>query len=396
MFKGEDVKEFCLDILIYAHDGRGLGHASRSIGIGMAVRRLYPQLKVLFVTGCRQSGELIGQVPLDWLKLPAYETVVVDGKSKGCTGKSMLSDRELGELRAAELEHLIKLYRPRLVLVDHTPQGKHRELVPALAVSREIGTRWVLGIRGVIGAVSQVGSDLAGDLFRQYFHGLLWYGDKNILGDSHLKTLEKRFGEVPRECGYVSRLAELAAWQGEFLQCREKLAGTVSVPWLGEHSMNFLEQLARALAVVPQNYGKWKLFIDTGTSVLRHRKIWKLFEGMDHCSLELPGERYSQALLSSKMCVIYGGYNSIADALYCGIPALVLERKMQDREQHLHLEQLRKNGCDTIQAIAETELTRELLVSHLLAALSQKNNSSCSVNLNGGTEAADILADMVL
>ncbi len=390
------MRDYCLDILIYAHDGRGLGHASRSIGIGMAVRRLYPQLKVLFVTGCRKSQDLISTVPLDWLKLPSYETVVVDGKSKGSMGKSMLSDRELGELRAAELKHLIKLYRPRLVLVDHTPQGKHRELVPALKAGRETGTRWVLGIRGVVGAVSQVGSDLAGDLFREYFHELLWYGDQNILGDSHLKVLEERFGKMPRECGYVSRLAELVAWQGEFLQYRENLAGTVSVPWLGEHSLKFLELLAQALAIVPGNYGKWKLFIDTGSLLSQGRKIWEMFEGMDHCTLELPGERYSDALLSSKLCVIYGGYNSIVDALYCDIPALVLERTMQDREQQLHLEQLQKNGCDTIRVVAETELTRELLVSHLLDGLCHNKNSSCAVNLQGGAKAADILAGMVL
>ncbi|WP_457578023.1 hypothetical protein [Desulfomarina sp.] len=390
------MRNYRLDILIYAHDGRGLGHASRSIGVGMAVRRLYPQLKVLFVTGCRKSQELISTVPLDWLKLPAYETEVVDGKSRGSMGKSMLTDQELGELRAAELKHLIQLYRPKLVLVDHAPQGKHRELLPALKAGLETGTRWVLGIRGVVGTVSQVGSDLAGDLFRQYFNELLWYGDQGVLGNSHMKALEKRFGKIPRECGYVSRLAELAAWQGEFRQFREKLAGTVSVPWLGEHSMNFLEQLAQALAVVPRNYGKWKLFIDTGTSVSRRRKVWKMFEEIDHCSLEIPGERYSDALLSSEMCVIYGGYNSIVDAIYCGIPALVLEREMRDQEQHLHLEQLRKNGCDTLQVVSETELTRELLVSHCLAALSQKNNSSCPVNLQGGAKTADILAEMVL
>ena len=111
-----------LDILIYAHDGRGLGHASRSIGIGMALRRLFPNLKVLFVSGCRQSQELIGAAPLDWLKLPSYETIVENGKSRGIIGKSMFSDNQIGEFRAKELEHLVALYRPRLVLVDHTPQ----------------------------------------------------------------------------------------------------------------------------------------------------------------------------------------------------------------------------------------------------------------------------------
>ena len=66
-----------LDLLIYAHDGRGLGHASRGVAVGAAVRRLFPELKVLLLSGCRQTGALIGPIPLDWIKLPAYEKVIV-------------------------------------------------------------------------------------------------------------------------------------------------------------------------------------------------------------------------------------------------------------------------------------------------------------------------------
>ncbi|MFW2368793.1 MAG: hypothetical protein ACN4GW_20440, partial [Desulforhopalus sp.] len=113
-----------LDVLIYGHDGRGLGHVSRSIAIGMAMRRLYPERKVLFVSGSSFSQELIGAAPLDWLKLPSYATRVVGGRVRGVTGPSMFEDHRLGELRGQELAHLIELYRPKLVLVDHTPQGK--------------------------------------------------------------------------------------------------------------------------------------------------------------------------------------------------------------------------------------------------------------------------------
>ncbi|MCP4409301.1 MAG: hypothetical protein GY807_16420, partial [Gammaproteobacteria bacterium] len=179
----------------YAHDGRGLGHASRSIGIGMALRRLFPHLKVLFVSGCRQSQQLIGAAPLDWLKLPSYETTVENGKSRGVIGKSMFSDSQIGRFRTKELEHLVALYRPRLVLVDHTPQGKHRELVPALSIGRDIGTLWILGVRGVLGDVDQTRSELAVSLFRKYYRGLLWYGDSRVLGESHLKQLQKQYGQ---------------------------------------------------------------------------------------------------------------------------------------------------------------------------------------------------------
>ncbi len=203
-----------LDVLIYAHDGRGLGHASRSIGVGMALRRLYPDLKVLFVSGCSLSRELIGNAPLDWLKLPSYETKVVQGKSIGIIGKSMFTDQQLGQLRSKELAHLVSLYRPRLVLVDHTPQGKHKELVPALSAGEGGDTLWILGVRGVVGAVKQARSEFAGTLFKDHYHALLWYGDSSVLGQSHYEQLGQHYNTVPVECGYVLRLAEFAVWNG--------------------------------------------------------------------------------------------------------------------------------------------------------------------------------------
>ena len=387
-----------LDILIYAHDGRGLGHASRSIAIGMALRRLHPQLKVLFVSGCRQSQELIGTAPLDWLKLPSYETKVENGKSTGIRGKSMFADGQLGEFRARELEHLVGLYRPRMVLVDHTPQGKHRELVPALALSRDIGTRWTLGVRGIIGGVSQARSDLASNLFRKYYHDLLWYGDRRVLGEVHIRHLKQQYGIPPRECGYVSRLAEVENCTGEMSVNSAggaRLAGTVSVPWLGENSLGFLEQLADALAAIDEKYGHWHLFVGSGDSVKAKKKIWDMFSGLCHCTLEEPGSRYGEALMRSKTAVIYGGYNSLMDVLYAGLPALVVERAMRDNEQQLHLQQLQKKVGNRIHVIPEAEILSDQILSFLCDNLSKAVNPSVAVNLDGAAKAAAILTRLL-
>lgn len=387
-----------LDILIYAHDGRGLGHASRSIAVGMALRRFYPHLRVLFVSGCRQSQELIGTAPLDWLKLPSYETRVEDGKSTGVSGKSMFSDSQLGIFRAKELEHLVGMYRPRMVLVDHTPQGKHKELVPALVHSRDIDTRWVLGVRGVVGDVSQARSELAGNLFRKYYHGLLWYGDREVLGNTHIDQLRQQYGVLPRECGYVSRLSEVAGWMDEmFVRFSEgeKLAGTVSVPWMGEKSLGFLKQLGIALAAVPQIYGDWCLFVDTGGSVKVRKKVWNIFAGLAHCRLERPGPRYIEALLHSKTAVIYGGYNSLMDILYTGLPALVVEREMRDSEQQLHLQRLRAKVGKRVRVISEGEILGEQIVSCLLDNLLENGNPDTVVNLDGAAEAAVMLNQLL-
>ena len=384
-----------LDVLIYAHDGRGLGHASRSIGVGMALRRLYPDLKVLFVSGCSLSQELIGMAPLDWLKLPSYETEVVCGKSRGIRGKSMFSDEQLGQLRTREMAHIVSLYRPRLVLVDHTPQGKHKELVSAMSLKENSDTLWVLGVRGVVGAVRQARSELAATLFKDHYHALLWYGDSSVLGRSHCEQLRQQYATEPVECGYVLRLAEFAISNRRQLDRGEMFAGTISVPWLGEKSMDFLKILAVVLKKIPKKYGRWWLFIDTESSFKVGQTIKQLFEGIDNCQLEPPGVMYVSALLHSKTAVIYGGYNSLMDVIHAKIPALVVLREMEDEEQQIHLQNLKKITGEALSTVSESKVLPEELETIMLANLKRNRFPSISLKTNGAAVAATFIQSLM-
>lgn len=384
-----------LDVLIYGHDGRGLGHASRSIAVGMAMRRLYPDRKVLFVSGSNFSQELIGPAPLDWLKLPSYATRVVDGRVRGVAGPSMFDDQRLGELRAHELRHLVSIYRPRLVLVDHTPQGKHRELVPALKSSSGGDTRWILGVRGVVGEVSQSGSKLARQLFSSYFHGLLWYGDRGVLGDSHSEVLRRCYGRAPLECGYVLRFAELEHWISYDQPLKPQPVGTVSVPWLGEKSLAFLTELAGALRLLPPEIGPWHLFIGTGGSLKASEQVARLFADLHHCRLERPGAGYIRSLLSSRVAVIYGGYNSLMDVLHAGVSALVVLREMQDDEQQLHLHYLQQAAGGSITTLSESRITGLELGQLVRQALGRAGRPHHQINTNGAPNAANYLESLL-
>lgn len=384
-----------LDVLIYAHDGRGLGHAGRSIAIGMALRRLYPDLKVLFVSGCSLAQELIGAAPLDWLKLPSYETRVVEGKSIGIHGKSMFSDAELGWFRARELAQLVSLYRPRLVLVDHTPQGKHKELVPALSAYSGGDTRWILGVRGVVGAVRQARSELARELFKAHYHGLLWYGDALVLGASHCEQLRRHYDTQPVECGYVLRLAELARWEGRLPGPEEPVAGAISIPWLGEKSLDFLVLLAGVLQKMPESHGRWWLFVNTDNSLdpstATGQTVRALFAEMHNCRLEPPGRTYAAVLLQARTAVIYGGYNSLMDVLHARIPAVVVLRDMQDEEQQIHLRKLQEVAGEALTTVSETGVTAEELERLLLANLQRGGLPSVALKTDGAACAAEYL-----
>ena len=384
------------DIIFYAHDGRGLGHISRSAAIGLAVRRLYPELRLLLVTGGAQTQELIGPGPLDWLKLPAYQTVVVDGRSRGIQGKSAYSDQELGLIRGDQIRRILKLYRPRIVLADHSPQGKHKELLPSLQ-DPEItqNTTWLLGIRGVVGKVKQTASDLAIDLFRQYYSGLLWYGDSAVLGSAHCQSLNETFSTVAEECGYVSRLTEVEKTGGDQRQRSSRFCCTISVPWAGEQSERFLELLARFLETVGRRQGRFSLFVGSDISL----QLVERFEALGCCTVYPFGGNYLQVLRQSRKAVIYGGYNSLVDIMASGIPALVVMRSMQDQEQQQHLSALTKAWPYGLLAVDELDcLNNPALLGQKLSALLAADgprNSGPAANLSGAEHAARFLASLL-
>lgn len=380
-----------LDILLYAHDGRGLGHVSRSVAIGMALRRLYPDLRVCLMTGCRQTQELIGPAPLDWLKLPAYETEVVDGVSRGIKGLSNYTDRELAAIRQEQIHQVFSLYRPRLFLADHTPQGKHRELVAALdSLSANARTVCVLGIRGVVGAVPQARLPLVQDLFRSCFAKLLWYGDSAVLGPAHRDMLSKRFSTAVITCGYVSRMAELGRLIPDLKTGEQPIACTISIPWLGECSERFVTNLADAVQRIGPGFGTLRFYIGTGASDILINRL----NHLPGCTVEPFGSSYAQSLCRSRSAIIFGGYNSLVDILAVRIPALVVLRNMRDQEQQKHLEALGKVEGTGLSVIDEKRCTSAMMYQNIKALLAVDRSTvfSHKINLDGASEAAHVLA----
>ncbi len=384
-----------LDILLYCHDGRGMGHASRTIAIGMALRRLYPELKVLFVSGFPYTREFHMEAPLDWIKLTSYETEVKNGKSQGVDGKSNYNDIDLGIIRSHTLQHYIELFSPKLVLADHSPLGKHKELLPALSSSSKKKTKWVLGVRGVIGNVKQVRSSLAAGTFQKYYDDLLWYGDSGVLGNGHCQQLLEIYQKKPYETGYVSRMAELAYWQNQD-KSDISLAGTIAIPWLNKSTSNILHALAKVLPQMSTNCGHWNIFIgdhSNNEETISCIGNLKLQQGV---SVVKFGPDYHHSLARSRTALVYGGYNSLTDVLYSNTNSIIIERKMQDQEQQIHLERLCHHTGGQLTAIAEESVTPELLQELLTLQFNRKKVASQpSINLNGAEQTAQKLVSLL-
>ena len=377
-----------LDILLYAHDGRGLGHISRTTAIGLALRRLYPELRVLLLTGYGATDALIHNGHLDWLKLPAYRTRITKGKSRGIDGHSGYSDQQLGQLRGRQIQNIVRQLRPKVILADHTPQGKHRELQPAL----EAGSSacWLLGVRGIVGDVPQASSQSARELFRNHYSGLLWYGDSSVTGTKQQRMLTDQYQALDHECGYVSRLREIQHLAHSPTKGKKKLAGTIALPWLGEHAHQVLAAMGEALKIIGPDAGQWHIFADIDPGLEQAAS----FQQLDFCRLHRPGPLYIDSLLRSRTALLYGGYNSLTDLLSAGTPAVVLLRGMQDNEQEEHLRLLSSHSKNRLITVKEQQVTGKELASALLRQLELPVQPS-TINLDGAENAARLLATQV-
>jgi len=379
-----------LDVLIYSHDGRGFGHVSRGVTIGMALRRLFPRLKVLFVSGFKQTATLVGSCPLEWMKLPSYETRIIDGKSKGRLGNTNIKNCYLGPARANIIESIITNFRPRCVLVDHDPPGKRDELLPALRKTREADTIWILGVRAVVGEVAEIWSALSKQAFEAHYHSLLWYGDEKVLGNEIPDAIGKYFNTDPFLTGYVSRFLELKHWMPYH---SEKYAGTIAVPWLSATSMTFLENLHKALSGLGENYGRWKIFIDLKKIEAEANRIKLRFDDIPYCSLENVSDRYLAALANSRAALIYGGYNSLTDIMAAEIPSVVIVRGMNDREQEEHVRKISQLKPSLIYVLKEAKADWKTLAEGLEQQLNVEAGGESEIRLNGAEVSAEKLVE---
>lgn len=375
-----------LDVMLYAHDGRGLGHASRAIAIGMGLRRLYPELRILFVTGAAISQSLIGNANLDWVKLPSYASTIIDGVSTGVNGPANFYKSVLGKHRQEMLRGLIASFKPRCLLVDHNPLGKRKELLEALELAKEVDTRCILGLRAIIGTQNDFWNDELRDTYQKYYSDILWYGDSNVSGTQQLDKINSHFECQAKEMGYVSRLFETRKLTAKN---NNNITGTVSIPWFSEESQHFIHILQQVLSQRSNNE-KWNIFINKDEV----ENVRRQFKNVNNCTIKAVGEEYAESIIHSKMAIIYGGYNSLMDICAAQIPALILQRNMKDQEQEIHIQQLIQQAPETYTLVKDAKPTPKTLEAMLTKLLAQQHLSK-PIRLDGSIKTADFLHSFV-
>lgn len=378
-----------IDLLIYAHDGRGIGHISRSVAIGLATRRLFPNLKIAVLTGSPFAQMLVGTLPLEILKLPSYQVLVKSGESYGTISNMNIADEEIADLRSNLISGIVDQLKPRCILVDHLPLGKRNELEQTLS-DNSYDCLWILGLRAVLGRVSEYQHSSIRILA---FKHIFWYGDSDIIPNGstfdHLSP-QRRIHEL----GYVSRAFELEKW-GAFKQPNVQRSGiTISFSWLTKPTSVVLSKLADIAEYVGDKWGQWHVFLGKDYSDGKAEKEIQRLASIPHCSIEPFSDRYLINLSNSRLAIVSGGYNTLTDLIWAGIPSLILVRNTQDAEQIIHVGKLANLFCEHW-IVKDEEGINKRYMEAIITDLYPKKISRISFNIKGSENAAVLISELL-
>ncbi len=369
--------------LLFSHDTYGLGHLRRSLLIAGRLAAT-PQLgSVVIVTGSPKAQAFHLPQGCDTVKLPSV-TKTPSGRYRPRT--LSLPTEELTRVRAALAKSALEAFRPDLVLVDHAPVGMMGELRPLLeAAERQRRTRVVLGLRDVIDDRARTQDEWsrigAWGLLESTYDRVLVYGDPTVKTTAQELHLGERFPGKVRHVGYLGR------------PIRQRRDGTpmilVTAGGGGDgHDVlrafaSYLESLAGPAT--------FRSVVISGPlmSRRRSRELASRFRNLPH-SVEFLRftDRIDDLLASASGVISMAGYNTVAEVLSVGVPALFIPRDRPRLEQRIRAERIAAR-VPAVEWCPASDCTPQRIARFVDRAVAHAGNGTRFVDMNGvdGTAA---------
>ena len=351
--------------LFYAVNGLGLGHVTRLLGIARALRRVQPDVEVLFLTSSEADG-VLHRERFAAVKLP----------SKTIREEVGLQKTRYLKLAQTVTWNTIAAFEPDVLVVDTYPMGSFEELIPAL--------RWR---QKNVFVFREQRKDAVGMPLLQ---ATLPLYDAVIVPHANVEAV----GPVP-EPSKLRAVGPILVREREELRGRDDARRKLGLPMTetlvyasfgGGGEPESKDALLAALAAV-KTLPNARLVVGAGP-LLRELP-------------ELPGAITLRGvypmlewLPAFDAAISAAGYNSVHELLFAGIPSVFIpfERVLDDQERRAKF--LEEQGA----ARAVTSLDAKALGAALREALGARATIAASARRlvpgNGATAAANVLLEV--
>jgi predicted glycosyltransferase len=313
-------------VLIYSHDTYGLGHLRRSMRIASAMTESGAARHVLIASGSPQAGSFAMPPGVDVVKMPAVTKDDGGGYRSRTLGIGL---DDLAAVRARLVLAAVESFRPDAVLIDHSPVGMHRELLPLLESLASLRPRpaLVLGMREIIDAADLV--ELEWQRSGAWHHLENTYDAVLVYGDAVVTTTAAELGLAGRLPIPVHHVGYVAPAPVDVAKTHRRMPSIVvttggggdGVPVL-EAYLDFME--SSDLAGRVRSVLVTGPFAEGGPVASMVDRIIGLAKPVEIVRFS---NRLDTVLATCDGAVTMAGYNTVAELLAHRVPALLVPRR---------------------------------------------------------------------
>jgi predicted glycosyltransferase len=371
--------------IFYANELIGLGQLRRTLALAARVSRAEPQPSSLILTGSPIEPTFRLPARVDTVKLPRRSRDV-DGNQ--ASARLELSPDELRSLRSSIALAAATSFRPNVAVVDKLPLGQAGELEPTLeALKSSLRCRLVLGLRDIEDRPENVrrkwGPRVRAALAR-YYDAILVYGPASAALDA-IDCIGPFGGEIPiHHVGYVG--APIPSHGPDDLGDGYVLATAGG----GFDGFRLLATFVEALRLRPL---ECPAVVVTGPLMedAERRRLLKLASGLDIRCVELRTDMES-VIAGARGLVSMAGYNTVAELMRAGKPAILAPRSGPSEEQLIRARGLAAAGLQEM--IHPADLSPASLRAALDRLLRREPPRPHPAHYAGAERAARILVEL--
>lgn len=373
-------------LVMYSHDGLGLGHTRRNLNIADAVVSLDPSARCLVVSG---SDDVFGfRIPdgVEILKIPSFRKVANEHYE---ARRNFASPEEVTALRGSLIEAAISSFRPQVLLVDKHPLGINGELRAGLSVLHKAGGQAFLGLRDILDDPQSVRSTWSkyklNQALRDHFAGIFIYGQKEICDVTSEYGINPWNGRGLHYTGYVVPSQHNGDPLPKLSSAPLQKPLVVVTVGGGEDGLPVIDA-----ALAAHDAQAHRTMIIGGPQGPR-RTLPQGDSGIEYCSFvgDMP------LLLSrASALVCMGGYNTLSEAMQQAVPTICIPRISPRQEQLIRAQAFAKAGL--LRIIHTGQLNAQTLRASIAAALTEPRNVLDQrvrnmLNFDGAKRAAQLL-----
>ncbi len=360
-------------ILLYSHDGGGLGHLRITLGVATALAKRLPDDTILLLTGSNQASAFPHPDNVDFVKLPSMplRDLYVDLPGSASPPSHLTQVLYFREQVAFAT---IAAFNPDLLVVDHAPVGLFQELARSLAWVEQVApqTRRALLMRDITFGAEQTKTIWSNEgslpLLDRFYDRILVYGDQSVFDPVIEYGMSAEAAAKTVFVGYLTPHAarRSAAEVREELGIGDQRLIAVTVGGGGD-GVDVLRAFVRGFAEhAPADVSA---YVVTGPLLpaADAAEIAALASGVPRLRIAAFDADFPAVAETATVLVGMGGYNAMTEAVYCGKRAVTVPRPPGPEEQTLRAERFGRRGL--IREVAHRDLSPETLWAAIAAEL---------------------------